>query len=457
MLFPAASSYIASYTYGVQQASLSTPSTRTARPQSSPTCSKRVLQWLCVISLVRLSSSMLPALTRRSLLARVFTAALTSAVRVPSSYRSTALTSSSTLTSLLRSSILSTSRSVADVARSPATAATSDDFPTHPAAPSTTAAHDTSSTAPSHSKAVNSLAPAAASRKRGRSLLTPEQQKAAERRAKQLLRAKQQERARKERERAVSTRLKKQHRRIVTQERARERATLTKQRRQQLKDQLRTKAAREKQLRAEERAVAQQYQALQSTRPKRPLSPFIAYAQSVRSSLPASEVSNRPTETTRLLASRWRGLSGDEKRKWEAQYRAAIPAYEQKMQQWNEEQRTHRPPIRPLNAYARYAQKRIKEIRAAEGGGARAPELMKRVAAEWRNVSADEKERLKREVVSDMTGYTERLKQWEKRPADELALWRLQRATQKKKRERRKAKIALNKQATGKVTATTAQ
>ena len=282
-------------------------------------------------------------------------------------------------------------------------------------------------------------------------MLSPEQKKAAEKRAKQLLRAKQQERARKDRERSIASRLKKQHRRIITQEKARERAALTRQRRRDLKDRLRAKAARDKQLRAEERSVAQQYRALQSTRPKRPLSPFFAYAQSIRSTLPASDISARPTETTKLLAGRWRELSAADKKKWQAEYRATMPAYDQKVQQWNEQQLTHRPPIRPPNAYARFAQTRIKAIRAAEGGGQNVSQLSKRVAAEWKNVAADEKERLKREVAGEMTGYKQRLKEWEKRPADELAIWRLQRTIQKKKRERRKAKIALNKQGTDKL------
>jgi len=360
------------------------------------------------------------------------------------------LSSSSSLTSLFRPSILSTYRHFANAASSPLPAATPlTDSPAPPPASSSSSADDAT---PSQSKSSRRSTPTTAARKLGRSKLTTEQREAAEKRAKQLLRAKQQERARKERERAVAARLKKEHRRIITQEKARERATLAKQHRQQLKDRLRAKATRDKQLKAEERAVAQQYKALQATRPKRPLAPFVAYAQSIRPTLPASDLSNGPTETTRLLAARWRELGADEKAKWEAVYRAGVPAYEQKLQQWNEQQRTHRPPVRPLNPYARYAQRRIKEIRAAEGGGQTAPELMKRVAAEWRgSVSAEEKERLSSEVASDMAGYTERLKEWERRPADELAMWRLQRATQRKRRERRKAKTALNRQAADKV------
>ena len=255
----------------------------------------------------------------------------------------------------------------------------------------------------------------------------------------------------------VAQRLKKQHSRIVLQEKARERATLVRQRRQHTKDQLRAKAAREKQHRAEERAVAQQYKALQSTRPKRPLSPFIAFTQSLRSSLPASDGASGATKTAQLLAGRWHQLSAEEKRKWSAEYHAAIPAYEQQLQQWNEQQRAHRPPPRPLNIYARYASQRIKDLQAAEGGGQRASVLMKRVATEWKSLSADEKERLRRDAKNDMAAYAEQMKEWEKRPTDELAMWRLQRVTQKRKRERRKARVTLRKQAADKLTNTTTQ
>ena len=393
---------------------------------------------------------MLPAFARRPLLARAINAARTSSFSTSSLSRHSPLTVK--LTSLLSPTFLSPYRRFANVARSPSSAATlTTDFP--PASP---AAATNETTLPPTSSANNSTPSAGARRKRG-PILKPEQQKAAENRAKQLIRAKQRERARREREKAVSSQLKEQYRRIITREKARERAALAKQRRQALKDQLRAKAAREKQLRAEERAVAQQYRALQSTRPKRPVSPFIAYANSVRSTLPAAEVSARPKETTKMLATQWHALTSEEKRKWEVGYRAAVPAYKQKLQQWNEQQLARRPPVRPLSAYTRYAQRRYNEIRAAEGGGNIASDLMKRVAAEWKELSNEDKERLRQQVAADLTGYTERMQQWEKRPANELAMWRLQRSIQKNKRQRRKAKIASTKQRAAQGTTAAAQ
>ena len=391
---------------------------------------------------------MLRALVRRPLLARVLDVTLTSATNRPSIAFSHLLTPFS-LTSLLRPALLPTLRTFANVARSPAPTATApSDLSARPAASSPAQADDSS---------ADDRAAAGGRRHRGRSRLTAEQLKAAEKRSKQLLRAKQLERSKKEREKAISDRLKQQHRRITAQEKTRERKTLTKQRRQDTRDQLRAKSARAKQQRADERAVALQYKALQSTRPKRPLPPFLSFTLSVRSSLSAAEVPARPTDMTRLLARRWRELAPEEKSEWETQYRTALPEYRQRLAQWKEEQRSHRPPVRPLNTFARYAETRISEIIEAEGGGRRASELMKRVGAEWKNVSADEKERLKRAAAEDMAAYKERMEQWEQRPAEELALWRLQRATERKRRERRKLKIIMGKQAKEKAAAPTEQ
>ena len=280
-------------------------------------------------------------------------------------------------------------------------------------------------------------------------MLTPEQQKAADKRAHQLLRAKQQERAQ-EGARALH--------RHSPQEAAPPHHHAGAGTRARHTDQAEAAAdegpaARQGQPRqaAAGRGARRGPASTAHCSPRAPSGrcrPSSPTRSPLRSSLPASELSSRPTETTKLLAGRWRQLSAGEKSKWEAQYRAAIPAYEQQLAQWNEQQKTHRPPTRPLNAYARYAQTRIREIRAAEGGGERASELMKRVAGEWKGLAAEEKDRLRAEVVSDMAGYGERMKEWEGRPADELAMWRLQRATQKKKRERRKAKLQLSKQST---------
>ena len=389
---------------------------------------------------------MLSAIARAGWAPRAFGAALITSVR-PSSSLSRQLLTTLPVTSLLRPSahLSFTSRLFAHAARSQSASKSVTELPsssTDPTSPSTAASSASSGSVSSDSKA-------APRRPLGRTRLPAEQKKAAEKRAKQLLQAKQQERAKKDRERSVATRLKQQQRRIVKQEQARERATLTKQRRQVKKDELRAKAAEKKARQAEEKSVERKYKAQQSTRPKRPFSPYIAFLTSQRSQLPKSDVSAKPTEVTKLLAGRWHQLTAAEKSKYEAEHKAALPAYERAMQKWNEEQRAKRPPTRPASSYARFAQRRIKEMRAAEGGGSQASVLMKRVAAEWKETPAEGKAKLQSEQRGEMEAYRQRLAEWEKGPAEDQAMWKMKRTEMKKKKQTRQSTRALNKQTTG--------
>ena len=404
---------------------------------------------------------MLPAFARRPLLARLVNRAIAFPLHASSSSLLHASTSSLS-SSLLRPSSLSTHRFFADSANSATQPTATSTSPKSSQPASTTSDTSSSATSSSSTTLPDSSSTSAAPRKRSytrRKDSAKQQSKAREKQLALLLRAKVQERTKKEMERAAKARMKKQLQRIVKREEAIAKTAVQRQKRQAVKDKLRAKAAQEKQLRVEERAVAQRYRKVRASRPKRPLSAFLSFSESVRTSLPTSDTGARlsPIETTRLAAARWRDLSVEEKNKYDTQYKAALPAYEQAMQQYNEQQRSKRPPTRPLNAYARYAQQRIKDIRAAEGGGSKASELMKRIAVEWKGVSTEEKDQLRQQMEGEKAGYAERLKAWESRPADEQAMWRLQRSTERKKRAKRRAKTALTKQATGKAAGTASQ
>ena len=130
-------------------------------------------------------------------------------------------------------------------------------------------------------------------------------------------------------------------------------------------------------------------------RPKRPLTAFMRYSASRRSTIRGENSELSMIQISKIIGEEWRGLSDDGKRPFHDQAAADHEVYKTAKEAYDASK-----PKRPRTAYAFF----MKEIRAAiaeENPGTTPRDLMKYIASAWKKLNDNEKAKYSKMASDD--------------------------------------------------------
>lgn len=132
------------------------------------------------------------------------------------------------------------------------------------------------------------------------------------------------------------------------------------------------------------------------TKPKRPLSPYMLFANEQRAVFRSKFPNESLMEVSKRIAAAWRAL--EDRASYEADAATLKEAYQKAMEAW----RAKQPPKikRPRSAYALYVQAKRPEF-AAKFPDKSSTELMKEMGLAWRGASEDEKNSFREKAAAD--------------------------------------------------------